>query len=168
MTTFNYTGSEQTYTVPAGVSEVEITVEGAGMGAGGGRAIGRLIVTGGETLYVYVGEQPPALNQAAGGWNGGGTNTDGNGRGGHGASDVRQGGNSLSDRVIVGGGAGGDAGLSYGAGGYGGGGTQSAGGSAGDGTASNGTLGVGVIVALATPVPAAEAITAAAAADTMA
>jgi len=158
MTTFNYTGSEQTYTVPAGVSEVEITVEGAGMGAGGGRAIGRLIVTGGETLYVYVGEQPPALNQAAGGWNGGGTNTDGNGRGGHGASDVRQGGNSLSDRVIVGGGAGGDAGLSYGAGGYGGGanggagatslnpgggGTQSAGGSAGDGTASNGTLGVG-------------------------
>src|SRR5680860_8869 len=112
MTTFPYTGSQQTFTVPTGASEVEITVLGAGVSPSkGGSATGRLSVTGGETLYVYAG--------GASGWNGGGIGNGPEGVNGAGASDVRQGGSALADRVIVAGGSGG--GGYDGNGGYGGG-----------------------------------------------
>jgi hypothetical protein len=61
---FNYTGKIQSYTVPSTVTELEVDCVGA---AGfrnnkglGGRVQARLKVTGGETLYVYVGGQPTA------------------------------------------------------------------------------------------------------------
>ena len=61
---FSYTGSEQTYVVPSGVSSLHVVAVGApggsgywNAGAGGHGAIvsGDLAVTPGETLYVEVG-----------------------------------------------------------------------------------------------------------------
>ncbi len=121
ITTFDYTGSMQTYTVPPGVTEIQIECWGAQGGASGicggaldfdgghgGYAIGNLTVTPGEDLYIFVGENPEGnpMGYAAGGFNGGGDSQTYGGPGG-GASDVRQGGSTLDDRVIVAGGGGG-------------------------------------------------------------
>ena len=107
---FAYTGAFQYYIVPAGVTQVTIETWGAQGGANwvnnvnfGGYAKGDLAVIPGETLYVYVGEQPTTIT---GGFNGGG-NGEGAGKGGGGATDVRQGGITYNDRVIVAGGGGG-------------------------------------------------------------
>ncbi len=123
-TTFMFTGATQQYVVPAGVTEVMIEALGAQGGAGnnvrgglGGYASGLLTVTPGEVLEIYVGESPVGL---AGGFNGGGSTGSGSPHGaGGGASDVRQGGSTLMDRVIVAGGGGGTclAGFEGGAGG---------------------------------------------------
>jgi Glycine rich protein len=121
-TTFSYTGGEQTYTVPVGVSLLSVTAIGA---AGGGPtecclAAGRgAIVTGtvavspGETLYVEVGG---AGAQSVGGFNGGGDSPIRNGLsafGGGGASDLRTvsrpDSGSLASRLIVAAGGGGSA-----------------------------------------------------------
>lgn len=116
---FSYTGAEQTWTVPDGVTEVTVSIWGAEGGAGngdgsdpstggqGGYVNGTLAVTPGETLYIYVGGKGGAPN---GGWNGGANGGDlsgADGGGGGGASDVRQGGSTLSDRAAVAGGGGG-------------------------------------------------------------
>ena len=121
-TTFNYTGAQQSFVVPAGVTSVNIAAQGAagwvGVNPGGlgGSASGTLAVTPGETLYIYVGGQgtTATVNQvpAGGGFNGGGngmTNSAGPNvvGGGGGASDVRQGGAVLANRVLVAGGGGG-------------------------------------------------------------
>lgn len=107
---FPYTGSVQTFTVPAGVSQVFMKVWGAQGGANwvnntnfGGYAEGIMNVNPGDILEVYVGGQPAGT---AGGWNGGGAG-DGGGAGGGGASDIRYGGSSYNERVIVGAGGGG-------------------------------------------------------------
>lgn len=108
---FNYTGAMQTFVVPACVDSITMDVYGAQGGANwvnnvnfGGRVRARIAVTPGETLFVYVGQQPTAGTTA--GWNGGGAG-DGAGKGGGGASDVRRAGGALPDRIIVGGGGGG-------------------------------------------------------------
>jgi Glycine rich protein len=117
--TFNYTGGEQTFTVPAGVTSLEVLAVGAHGGsaadAGGSAAqvTGTLSVTPGETLYVEVGGNGqngnPNGNSGAssGGFNGGAAG----GGGGGGASDVRTSpaadGLSPDDRLIVAGGGGG-------------------------------------------------------------
>jgi type II secretory pathway pseudopilin PulG len=126
--TFNFTGSAQTYTVPAGINSIQIECWGAQGGNGnpysttyassggkGGYSKGNLAVTPGTILNIYVGGQGTTLAsspssstvQAPGGWNGGGTGTRYGMSGGGGASDVRQAGNSLNDRIIVAGGGGG-------------------------------------------------------------
>lgn len=119
--TFDYTGAEQTWQVPSDVSSpITVEIDGAGggsdgpSGGSGGRVVGELAVTPGETLYIYVG--------GAGQHNGGGFNGGANGGryfndnkvtqdyragGGGGASDIRQGGNATSDQVAVAGGGGG-------------------------------------------------------------
>ncbi|HEU4719256.1 MAG TPA: HYR domain-containing protein [Bacteroidia bacterium] len=108
--TFLYTGAVQYYTVPAGITTLTIEAWGAQGGANwvnntnyGGYAKADFSVTPGEVLEVRVGQQP---NGITGGYNGGG-NGEGAGQGGGGASDVRQGGSTLNDRIIVGGGGGG-------------------------------------------------------------
>lgn len=116
---FSFTGSPQTFVVPSGAFAVDIVAAGAQGGLSiqpdvnfGGVAVGRLAVTPGETLHVFVGGQP-ALGSTTGGFNGGG-NGDNSGTGGAaggGASDVRQGGTALTDRVIVAGGGGGGGGV---------------------------------------------------------
>lgn len=109
--TFNYTGAVQTFVVPACVDSITMDVYGAQGGANwvnnvnyGGRVRARIAVTTGETLMVYVGQQP--TSGTVGGWNGGGAG-DGAGKGGGGASDVRRGAGTLNDRIIVGGAGGG-------------------------------------------------------------
>jgi hypothetical protein len=113
--TFNYTGSAQTFTVPACISSVQIQAWGAQGGTGGGQggyATGTLAVTGGQILQVNVGGQ--GTSSGPGGWNGGGTSqgTTYGGSGG-GGSDVRTGAYTLNDRVIVAGGGGGGSNGSY-------------------------------------------------------
>jgi hypothetical protein len=135
--TFNYTGAEQTFTVPEGVTSVHVVATGARgfsaeegpLGGRGAVVSGDLSVTAGETLYAEVGglgERP------LGGFNGGGKSFSTRSGGGGGASDVRTttrsepptfqsrllvaaggggaGGGGVSKRCI--GGAGGDAGTS--------------------------------------------------------
>ncbi|WP_188309909.1 Ig-like domain-containing protein [Streptomyces sp. CBMA123] len=101
--TFAFTGAEQTFTVPGGVTQVDVTAIGAaggleGLGhASGGRGAqvsGTLTgLSGGQTLYVEVGGTatnngscyPTSL--CTGGFNGGGNTHFGGGGGG--ASDIR-------------------------------------------------------------------------------
>jgi len=182
--TFNYTGAQQTFTVPSGVSTITIKAWGAQggnvtsyhvlAGGKGGYATGNLSVSAGNTLYVYVGGKGTdrlgnhpysSCTVVNGGFNGGGKNRSaGTGTPGGGASDVRNGGTALANRVIVAG-AGGGNGWTYAQGGAGGGtngqngtnsngsgtgaygGTQSAGGAVGNSSGScgktAGSLGVG-------------------------
>lgn len=134
-TSFTCTGAAQTYTVPAGITSLSVTVKGAdgGMsqytsapllstviGHSGGRGAlinGRLSVTPGQVLNLYVGCTASA--GGVGGFNGGGSVANVTDRasltasinmfsnGGGGASDIRVGGAALSNRVVVAGGGGG-------------------------------------------------------------
>lgn len=110
---FAHTADAQSFVVPAcAQGSLSITAHGAegqsiisGGAAGlGAQASGDLAVTTGETLAIYVGGQ--------GGFNGGAApGSGGVGIAGHGggASDVRQGGDALEQRVLVAGGGGGGA-----------------------------------------------------------
>jgi hypothetical protein len=115
--TFSYTGAFQTYVVPTGVTTLTFELNGAqggsgtyiygtpNVGANGGRIIGSLSVTAGQTLYLYVGGagNSAGISNLAG-FNGGGTG--GNyaayyfGGGGGGATDIRTSAN-LRDRLRV-------------------------------------------------------------------
>ncbi len=120
-TTFNYTGAVQTYTVPAGATQITVDVQGAqggdgvnaSVGAYGGRVQATLAVNPGDVLDVLVGGAGGNCETcASGGFNGGGgTNAmvGGNqaaGTGG-GASDIRVTPYALANRIVVGGGGGG-------------------------------------------------------------
>lgn len=124
---FMYTGAVQTFIVPSDVTEISVDAYGAqggndgpASGGLGGSASGKISVTPGDTLYIYVGgqgESGPGSGQNCnliGGFNGGGNTGDtccsnaGGGAGaGGGASDIRLGGMDFSDRIIVAGGGGG-------------------------------------------------------------
>jgi hypothetical protein len=116
--TFRYTGAEQSFNVPAGVTQLTIVAlgtrgAGARSGAHGGRVYAVIPVTPGEQLAVFVGAEGSGTS---GGFNGGGS-AGGSaydcycpGYGGGGASDIRQGGDKLGDRVLVVGGGGGEGG----------------------------------------------------------
>lgn len=131
---FSYTGTQQTYVVPAGVTSLVIDMAGGEGGqeqnftepdvdepGWGGRVQASIEVTPGETIYIYVGgvggEAGPSSSPAGGvgGWNGGGDGSFANpgtssyraAGGGGGASDIRIGGTSLADRKIVAAGGGG-------------------------------------------------------------
>jgi hypothetical protein len=139
---FTSTGSEQTYTVPSGVTQVEITAVGGKGGSSsmaggyGAEVADQVSVTPGEILYVEAGGNGTNGNGSyvAGGFNGGGAAYY-SGSGG-GASDVRTvsstSAGSLASRIVV-------------AGGGGGGGTSGTGGAggatAGSGGASGGATG---------------------------
>lgn len=136
--TFHYTGSEQSFVVPRGVSWMNVVMLGAAgggpLGGRGGRVFAEIPVTRGERLSIFVGGTATGLS---GGYNGGGDGAYGttSGFGGGGASDIRQG-SRLRDRILVagGGGGGGIYNDNGGAGGRGGG-TPADNGSAGKGTA---------------------------------
>ncbi len=130
---FEHTGGTQDFVVPDGVTEVAIVACGGAGGTGGGdgtvaggvgaRVTTTLAVTPGESLAVNVGgragdgdyaDADLVLAGGPGGFNGGGAGgfADGSGDlasggGGGGASDVRQDGTGLGDRVVVGAGGGG-------------------------------------------------------------
>jgi hypothetical protein len=164
-TTFTYTGAEQTYPVPAGVTEVTITAVGAPGGDGfntggtlpngGAHGMGAQVTAtvtlpaGTSTLYVEVGgtggegtnctfASPDC--STAGGFNGGGAA--GFGGGGGGSSDVRldPASTSLSTadtRLVVAGGGGGGGGVCGGAGGTAGDSTVTGAGAGGPGNGGN-------------------------------
>jgi hypothetical protein len=141
--TFHYTGKRQRFIVPPGVKSITVVARGAAgggspsrsggpQGGRGGRVFAIIPVTGGEKLYVFVGG--PASGSDGGfngGANAGSTRFGGEGGGGGGASDVRAGGDRLSQRILVvggGGGAGAQNIEQYGVGGSGGGSQGDAGG----------------------------------------
>ena len=128
---FDYTGSERVWTVPAGVTKVKLEVWGAQGGEGsnysatgnpytggkGGYSVGTLNnVISGALLYIYVGQEGFSGTATAAAWNGGGVqgNTSYPAGTGGGATDIRVGGNSLYNRVIVAGGGGGGGNCSIG------------------------------------------------------
>lgn len=158
---FGYTGAPQTYTVPAGVTSILVAASGASGSAGAGvpgkgaTTTARFAVTEGTSLIIMVGQEgAPTYQAGTGSFNGGGAGFQGGG-----ASDVRLGGSSLADRILVAGGgaggdvgAGGDGGLVGTAGGSAGGTTGAGGGTAssggaggvsGTGSGTAGTLGIG-------------------------
>ena len=164
ITTFSYTGANQTYTVPTGVTSIQVYMWGAGGGGrnafyGGSGAMiqGVLTVTPGETLNIVVGggggapTTSPVSAYGGGGVQGPGDG--GNSGGGGGRAAIQRGGTAVTNDIVVAGAGGG--GTNTGAGGsatfsgtandgvsstglQGRGGTQSAGG-AGGGTGQYGT-----------------------------
>lgn len=140
--TFEYTGAEQSFKVPAGVTSIEVDALGAA-GAGrqkgyigipghGGRVKAAIPVKPGQALRIFVGGSGSYPSR---GFNGGG---DGANRGG-GATDVRDG-DDLSDRILVAGGGGG-VGPALGGGGTDGGGGGGKKGGNGHGGAFSGGIG---------------------------
>jgi hypothetical protein len=129
--TFTYTGQEQLYTVPAGITIVGVRAVGADGGGSTGFVTGGhggvveadLTVSPGEQLYLEVGQAGQGPPDGAGGNGGGGPGgNEGpeNAYGGGGASDVRtvscgagpvgcpSDGVSLASRMLVAGGGGGE------------------------------------------------------------
>jgi hypothetical protein len=150
--TFLYTGSEQTFIVPVGVTSIHVVAVGGSGGAGGSAAGGaaaqvtaNLGVTPGQTLYVEVGGKGKnSEGGGGGGFNGGAAGGAGGSPiagGGGGASDIRLlPGPSLSpdSRMIVAGGGGGGGGTGTEAGGGAGGAAESAGETSPDGDEGGG------------------------------
>ena len=154
---FNYTGGPQTWVVPkTGLYQLEVWgAQGGGTyGGKGGYSKGEKFLQAGETLYIYVGGRN--------GWNGGGSGHGRSMNSGGGATDIRYGGTSLNDRIIVAGGGGGQGGRDTHSNAYGGagggltggtggkrygnpgtGGTQTRGGTGGDNYGGDGTFGKG-------------------------
>lgn len=100
---FGFTGSLQSWTVPFGVTSVDIEVVGA---AAQGIRANDLAVTPGEVFTVQVGGIPTGTT---GGWPDGGAgqyvpglDPDYDTTGGFGSSDVRRGSTSLAGRILVG------------------------------------------------------------------
>ncbi|WP_268248413.1 glycine-rich protein [Streptomyces melanogenes] len=146
--TFSYTGSAQSFTVPDKVYSISVDAfgaqgqdgpEGGSTGGLGGEAQAQLAVTPGQVLQINVG--------GSGGYGGSGAAGTGNepaadGGAGGGASDVRQGANGPSDRLVVAGGGGGGGNwigtAVSGNGGNGGGASGTAGGNGSDGAEGGG------------------------------
>jgi hypothetical protein len=114
--TFPYTGSNQQYTVPAGVCGVRIQVEGAAGGSNyyaepgghGGTGSGEFVVQPNDVLTVVVGGRgsyTPDYNQTwfPGGFGGGGQQSDHSSGGGGGATTVLSG---VTPLLVAGGGGG--------------------------------------------------------------
>jgi RHS repeat-associated protein len=169
---FSYTGAPQAWTVPAGVTSLQVDARGAqGGGPYGGLGswiVATVPVAPGQVVEVMVGGTPSSTSLNSGGFDGGGNGSvwTYTSAGGGGASDVRLGGMTLENRAVVAAGGGGGAAAAsanFGSGGSGGpltgqagdngicsdtggsGGTQSAGGAGGTGggTGLAGSLGTG-------------------------
>ncbi len=116
--TYVYTGGSQSFTVPAGITELYVELYGASGGSGatggvsstggagglGSKVTGYLPVTPGDVIYIYAGGQG---GTPTGGFNGGGNGGTQNAGGGGGATDIRLNGTSVADRIMVASGGGG-------------------------------------------------------------
>ena len=108
---FQYTGTEQQWSVPAGATNIRFFVYGAsGARGGGGGSVTGVLNNLPSVLYLYVGGQGSQGRNASGGFNGGGSagGNRGNEGSGGGASDIRSS-QALSSRIVVAGGGGGGA-----------------------------------------------------------
>ena len=138
---FQYTGTEQQWSVPAGATNIRFFVYGAsGARGGGGGSVTGVLNNLPSVLYLYVGGQGSQGRNASGGFNGGGSagGNRGNEGSGGGASDIRSS-QALSSRIVVAGGGGGGGGYSGAAGAAGGGLEAAAGGSGQGGGGGGGT-----------------------------
>jgi hypothetical protein len=126
-TDYSYTGSFQTITAPSSSLFQHVMMDVVICGAAGGSSLGTgtggsgiciqtpLTVEAGSLIYLYIGGLGTCGTGVVGGgtglggWNGGGNagSTSGTGCGGGGASDIRIGGQSLANRVLIAGGGGG-------------------------------------------------------------
>jgi hypothetical protein len=165
--TFSFTGVEQSWTVPAGVTSIHavlVGARGAGFGPGsqggfGHRAEADVTVAPGQTIYVEVGGPGSAGGLTAGGIGGfnggasgghGGILGSGSGGGGGGGTDLRtvsqNAPGTLGSRLVVAGGGGGNGGgVAGGAGGNAGdsGGNSIGGGTTGGAPGFDGVFGCG-------------------------
>eukprot|EP01038_Epipyxis_sp_PR26KG_P009221 gene9221-12434_t len=112
--TFNYVSTTyQSWTVPANVYTINVDAAGASGGNGaatggsGARVQTNLIVTPGQTLYIYIGKQGSSTITTSGTFGGGGGSGASGGRQGGGATDIRSTAGDLSTRYVVAGGGGG-------------------------------------------------------------
>ena len=99
--TFNYTGKEQIFTAPvAGKYKLEAWgAQGHGSGgAVGGYVSGQIYLEKNLKISIFVGGMPTGKE---GGYNGGGSGYSSTAGGGGGATDIRYGGTSLYDRILV-------------------------------------------------------------------
>ncbi len=155
--TFSYTGSQQTWTVPNGVTSITVDAHGAGGGDSGGKSGGNgarvqttLTVTPGNVLYIYVGETgwdaahaTPTTSYNGGGKGGASNIGTYSGGSGGGQTDIRTSASTSDIIMVAAGGGGASAAGNGGSGGQtgsdgvgthkGSGGSQSAGGTAGSG-----------------------------------
>jgi hypothetical protein len=135
--TFDYTGKRQSFRVPSGITKLTVAAYGAGgptgkhdKGGNGAFVQATIPVKPGEKLTIVVGGEGGKADvgtDGTGGFNGGanggatGNHYDFGGDGGGGASDVREGGSALANRILVaGGGAGGGVAQTYYGAGHGG------------------------------------------------
>ena len=117
--TFNYTGSMQSWTVPAGVTVIQVDARGGAGGfnggiAGGmgGRTLASISVTPGQVIEIYVGQagvntagsNPPVYNGGGGVFSYSSGGTAGTGGGG---TDLRISPYGLANRLVIAGGGGG-------------------------------------------------------------
>jgi len=125
-TTYTFLPQEQTFTVPSGVTTIHVVaIGGRGFSFAGGhgaRVEGDLTVTPGQLLYIEVGGNATSTTPGFNGGAPGGSNPSlqNNGRPGGGATDIRTcsmfsggcpgGVSSLSTRILVAGGGGGEGG----------------------------------------------------------
>ena len=127
---FSYTGTDQQWVVPLGVTQVFIDVFGAqggtstspGAGGLGGKVRAVLNVTPGETLFLMVGGQPTSRLAVYGNGGNGGTNTsnvNNQSMAGGGMSGVFRTSISMANALLIAGGGGGGAGGRSGGGGGG-------------------------------------------------
>ncbi len=156
-TDFSYTGTIQSYTVPAGVTSITITAKGAGggtngySGGAGGSSTGTLSVTPGATYYILVGRTGSGTTGGYGGGGNGGSSGANLGAGGGGMTWFSPAQSFAQNTVLLVAGGGGGGGVSAAAGsgggitggvgtgvGHGGAGTQNAGGAAGANTYASG------------------------------
>ena len=123
---YTYTGSSQSFTVPAGISQETILAIGAqganafdnNDGGSGALVAGTFALPSGTVLDVEVGQIGQVANASSSptAYNGGGASSFAypcGGGGGGGATDIRLGGNTYYDRILVGGGGGGAPGCFY-------------------------------------------------------
>jgi hypothetical protein len=141
--TFNYTGAIQNWTVPTGVSKINVTVSGAQGGGNsavngkGGIVNATLTVTPGQVLAIVVGGQPTSNVSVYGYGGAGGTVTSITGRNGYaggGLSGIFLNLFNFNNALVVAGGGGGANGLNTL-------GTSGGGGNAGAPNGSNGAQG---------------------------
>ncbi|KAJ1433846.1 glycine rich protein-domain-containing protein, partial [Ochromonadaceae sp. CCMP2298] len=108
--TYNFTGAAQYFQVPPGVDAVHVTAnaaQGGGVRGGkGARTVGTIQAAEREILHIFVGGKGGSTGAA--GYNGGGAGFGSYGTGGGGGTDVRRGGDSIVDRVLIAGGGGGE------------------------------------------------------------
>jgi len=156
-TTYSYTGSNQTFTVPTGLTSFVVDIMGAGggsqggsgSGGTGGRTQGTRTASAGQSYIVIVGERGKTTSSGSS-FGGGGSYTSGhgNGGGGGGLSGIFLTSYTHGNSVAIAGGGGGGA-FGGNAGGHGGGssgnggshgaggGSQSSGGSGGGGSSGS-------------------------------